>query len=284
MSIKFGPAGNSDSFSAAHKSSLAAPKWIRDFGLDAYEYQCGKGVNVGEETARQLGENARACGIAMSLHAPYFINLANPDPESLAKTAGYILSACKAADWMGATRITVHSGAIMKRERREALDVALASTREVVKIVDGEGFGHMALCLETMGKINQLGDLDEALELCQLDERLLPCVDFGHLYARTLGEMDGSREEVERVLDRMEERLGSERASRFHSHFSRIQFTPGGGEKMHLTFAQDDYGPDHVPLMQALAKRGWGPTIICESAGTQAEDALTMKKAYQSFI
>ena len=284
MSVHFGPAGNSDSFSAAYKSSLAAPKWIRDLGLDAYEYQCGKGVNVGEETARKLGENAKANGISVSLHAPYFINLANPDPESLQKTAGYIVSACQAADWMGAGRITVHTGALMKRSRREALDIALSSTREVVKIVDGAGSGHIALCLETMGKINQLGDLDEVLELCQLDERLLPCVDFGHLYARTLGEMDGSREAIERILNRMEAELGAERVNRFHSHFSRIQFTPAGGEKMHLTFEQEEYGPDHLPLMEALAKRGWSPTIICESAGSQAEDALTMKKAYESFL
>lgn len=284
MRAKFGPAGNSDSFSAVHKSSLAAPGWIRDFGLDAYEYQCGKGVNVGEETARGLGENAAAHGVAMSLHAPYFINLANPDPEALQKTAGHVVSACRAADWMGADRVTVHTGALMKRARREALDIAVRSTRELVKIVDGEGFGHIALCLETMGKINQLGDLDEVLELCQLDERLLPCVDFGHLYARTLGEMDGSAEQIARILDRMEAALGLGRASRFHSHFSKIQFTPNGGEKMHLTFDQTEYGPDHEPLMRALAERGWGPVVICESAGTQAEDALTMKRAYEGFL
>ena len=283
MAVKFGPAGNSDSFSAVHKSSLAAPEWIRGFGLDAYEYQCGKGVNVGEETARKLGENAAKSGIAISLHAPYFINLANPDPESLRKTAGYIVSACAAAGWMGGTRVVVHTGALMKRTRREALDIALTSTREVVNIVDGEGYGHIALCLETMGKINQLGTLDEVLELCTLDKRLLPCVDFGHLYARTLGEQDGSREQICRILDRMEEVLGAERAGRFHSHFSRIQFTPGGGEKMHLTFDQEEYGPDHIPLMAELARRDWSPTIICESAGTQAEDALTMKRAYEEF-
>lgn len=281
MAVKFGPAGNSESFSAVHKSSLAAPKWIHDFGLDAYEYQCGKGVNVGEETARKLGENARACGVFMSLHAPYFINLANPAPESRQKTQGYILSACRAAEWMGATRVIVHTGAIMKRTRREALDVARISTQELVKRVDAEGYGQINLCLETMGKINQLGDLDEVLELCGLDERLLPCIDFGHLYARSLGEMDGSGEQISRILDRLEEALGAERAKGFHSHFSKIQFTPNGGEKMHLTFAQAEYGPDYEPLMEELARRTWSPVIICESAGTQAEDALAMKQAYK---
>lgn len=283
MSAIFGPAGNSDSFSAVHKSSLAAPEWIAGFGLDAYEYQCGKGVNVGEATARKLGENARTHGIRLSLHAPYFINLANPDPESLQKTIGYITAACRAADWMGADRVVIHSGALMKRTRREALDIALRSLERVVAACDAAGYGHITLCPETMGKINQLGDLDEVLELCQVDGRLLPTVDFGHLYARSLGADEGE-EATERILDRMEERLGGERASRFHSHFSRIQFTPGGGEKMHLTFAQDEFGPDHMPLMRSLARRGWSPTIICESAGTQTEDALTMKTAYRHFL
>lgn len=282
MSVLFGPAGNSNSF--PYKASVDAPRWLREIGLDAYEYQCGKGVNVGEETARTLGARAAEQGIVLSLHAPYFVNPANPDPESLEKTAGYIVAACRAADWMGARRVTVHSGALMKRTRREAASIAVRNLGEIVKRVDGAGYGHIALCMETMGKINQFGDLDEVLELCQVDERLLPCVDFGHLYARTLGELDGSAGAVSHILDRMRAELGEARASRFHSHFSRIQFTPGGGEKVHLTFAQEEYGPAHEPLMRALAERDWSPTIICESAGTQAEDALTMKRAYEGFL
>ena len=284
MSAKFGPAGNSDAFSAVHKSSLAAPQWIAEQGLDCYEYQCGKGVHVGEDTARRVGENARKHGISLSLHAPYFINLANPDPDSLQKTIGYITSACLVASQMGASRVVIHSGALMKRTRREALDTALRSLREVIRACDDQGFGHIALCPETMGKINQLGDLDEVLELCTLDERLIPCIDFGHLYARSLGADDGA-EAFGRMLDRVESVLGQSRASVFHSHFSHIQFTPGGGEKCHRTFDDDDgYGPDWAPLARAIARRGWSPTFICESAGTQAKDALTMKRIYQEVL
>ena len=281
MSAIFGPAGNAENF--PYKSSADAPRWLKEIGLDCYEYQCGKGVHVGEESARKIGLAAQEHGIALSLHAPYFINLANPDPEALQKTIGYITGACLVADRMGAGRVVIHSGALMKRTRREAQDTALRSLKEVIATCDGAGFGHITLCPETMGKINQLGDLDEVLELCTVDERLLPCVDFGHLYARSLGADDGA-EAMERMLDRMEEVLGPDRASRFHSHFSHIEFTPGGGEKCHRTFADDGgYGPDWTPLAQAVARRGWSPTFICESAGTQAEDALTMKKIYQEF-
>ena len=282
MSAKFGPAGNAESF--PYKSSVDAPKWLKEIGLDCYEYQCGKGVNVGEATARKIGLAAVEQGITLSLHAPYFINLANPDPESLQKTIGYITSACLAADWMGANRVIIHSGALMKRTRREAQEIALRSIEEVVRACDEAGFGHITLCPETMGKINQLGDLDEVLELCTVDERLIPCVDFGHLYARSLGVDDGA-EAYCRMLDRMKEVLGEERASRFHSHFSHIEFTPGGGEKCHRTFdSNGGYGPDWAPLAAEVARRGWSPTFICESAGTQAEDALTMKRIYEEAL
>lgn len=282
MAAKFGPAGNSDSFSARFKSSLDAPAWIAQYGLDCYEYQCGKGVHIGKDTAQRLGERAREAGISLSLHAPYFINLANP--ESIQKNNGYVLTSCAAAEWMGATRVVIHSGTLMGRTRQEALDIAKRGIRAFLTVCETAGLGHITLCPETMGKINQLGDLEEVLELCALDERLLPCVDFGHLYARSLG-VDEGLAATERILDRMEEILGLDRARVFHSHFSRIEFTPKGGEKCHRTF--DDhggFGPDPAPLMELIAARGWSPTIICESAGTQAEDALTMKILYQHHL
>ena len=332
MSAIFGPAGNAESF--PYKSSADAPRWLAELGLDCYEYQCGKGVNVREETARNIGAAAVAAGIRLSLHAPYFINLANPDPESLQKTIGYITAACQAADWMGAGRVVIHSGALMKRTRREALDIALRSLKAVIAACDDAGYGHIALCPETMGKINQLGDLDEVLELCTLDERLVPCVDFGHLYARSLGELEGTAA-CASMLDRIREVLGEVRAGVFHSHFSKIQFTPNGGEKMHLTFAQDDFGKrrhpgggraDYEKVVSGMSEvRGWGAfagaprsgAALCAvqafsrrenldagriqfaradegagapggpwpagaSAGTQAEDALTMKRLYQA--
>ncbi|MCI8304777.1 MAG: TIM barrel protein [Lawsonibacter sp.] len=282
MSARFGPAGNSESFSRVYKSSLSAPGWIADLGLDCYEYQCGKGVRVKKETAVQLGERARAAGIAVSLHAPYFINLANP--ESIQRNNGYVLVSCALAEWMGAGRVVVHTGALMGRARREALEIAKRGMKALLAVVDTAGLGHIALCPETMGKINQLGDLDEVLELCTLDERLVPCIDFGHLYARSLGADDG-QEVFCRMLDRVEEMLGADRASTFHSHFSHIEFTLNGGEKCHRTFDDDGgYGPHWAPLAAEIARRGWSPTFICESAGTQAEDALSMKRVYEGFL
>lgn len=279
MNPLFGMAGNSEAYLALKRPSTLAPDWLRSVGLDCYEYQCSRGVRIREDTARTLGEHARAAGIALSVHAPYFISLSNPSAEALEKNINYVTASCQAALWMGAERVVIHSGALMKRSRPEALAIAARSLREILAACDRAGLGEVSLCPETMGKINQLGDLEEVLDLCQLDERLIPCVDFGHLYARSLGELEGP-EACRAMLDRMESALGRDRASRFHSHFSKIQFTPNGGEKCHLRFQDEGWGPDYRPLLEELLRRGWGPRIICESAGTQSEDALTMKEYY----
>ncbi len=285
---KFGTAGNSITYTqTVSKSTLKAPAWLASIGLDCYEYQCGQGIHVGEDTARNIGKKAQEAGISLSLHAPYFINLANPDPESQAKTIGYITGACQVADYLGATRVVIHTGALMKRSRGDALATACQVLPQVVQACDDLGFGHIALCPETMGKINQLGDLDEVLHLCTLDprpERLIPCIDFGHLYARSLG-VEQDREHYTAMLDRMVEVLGQEKSAGFHSHFSKIEFTPKGGEKCHRTFQDSGgFGPHWTPLAQEVATRGWHPTFICESAGTQSEDACTMKQVYQQYL
>lgn len=281
MSVLFGVAGNPIVFTeTVSKASADVPAWLSQIGLDAYEYQCGKGVRIGQITAEQIGHNAAEAGIVLSLHAPYFISLANPDPESVKKTIRHVIASCQAARWMGAKRIIIHSGALMKRSRRKALDIAKENLAAIISTCDALGYGDLTLCPETMGKINQLGDLEEVLELCSVDKRLLPCVDFGHLYARSLGELTGKAACVQ-ILDRIAEVLGEGRGSCFHSHFSKIEYTQRGGEKRHLCFSDSGYGPEFRPLAEELVQRGWEPWVICESAGTQSEDAQTMKQIYR---
>ena len=112
--------------------------------------------------------------------------------------------------------------------------------------------------------------------------RLLPCIDFGHLNARTQGGLR-TREDMAALLDLLEDRLGRERGSAFHAHFSKIEYGRGG-EVKHLTFRDREYGPEFSPLAELLARRQLAPRIICESAGTQAEDAAAMKQEYLQFL
>ena len=280
MAAKFGPAGNSNSFKEQKgKSHADIVRFVKEMGLDAYEYQCGRGVKIGEEAARAFGELAAAQGLALSLHAPYYISLSSVEPEKRDNSIRYILQSAAAAKAMGATRIVVHAGSCGKLARAEALSLAKDTLSRALAAMDEQGFGDVTVCPETMGKVGQLGTLEEVLELCKLDERLLPCIDFGHLNARTFGGLR-TRADFEAVFDAVENALGADRMRRYHAHFSKIEYTQKGGEKMHLTFQQEDFGPDPAPLMAEVARRNWSPTFICESAGTQAEDALTMKRMY----
>ena len=280
MKPLFGPAGNCDSFNRAYKGTVHAPRWLRELGLDCYEYQCGRGVNLGEDTARRIGAAAAEHGIQMSLHSPYFINLSSREPERVEKNLRYIAESCRAIDWMGGDRVVVHCGGLTGMTRQEALENTVANLAQALQMLEEQGLAHIRLCIETMGKLNVLGDAEEVFAICESDARLLPCIDYGHLNARTQGGMN-SREAMRALLDRMAAVLGEERAAAHHAHFSKIEYSKGG-EVKHLTFEDTEYGPEFAPLAEELSLRGWKPRIICESAGTQAEDALEMKRIYQA--
>ena len=279
MSIHFGPAGNSESFAAAgFKASADAPAWLAGLGLNAYEYQCGRGVNVGQETARKIGGAARAHGIALSLHTPYYINLSSGEDERREKNGGYLLQSCEAAAAMGAQRMVVHCGGVGKQSRDKALQHSRENVRMLLDALDRGGYSQ-TICLETMGKQSVVGSAEEVCGLVALDDRLLPCIDFGHLNARTGGRCN-SYEAFAAVFDLLENGIGAERTRCLHIHFSKIEYGDKG-ELRHLTFADTRYGPEFAPLARLLRERQYEPTIICESAGTQAEDALTMKQLYE---
>ena len=283
MSAKFGPAGNSENFfKMGYKGSLDIPEYVEKMGLDAFEYQCGRGVNIGLDKAAELGRRAAEKGITLSLHAPYYISMSSVEEEKRLNSLNYILSSARAVKAMGGNRIIVHTGSCGKISREEALFLACDTMRKALSALDSEGLSDIHVCPETMGKINQLGTLEEVIALCELDERLIPCIDFGHLNARTLG---GLREksDFEEIFDQIENRLGSDRLKSFHSHFSKIEYTTGG-EKKHLTFEDTVFGPDYLPVMELIAQKNCSPVIICESDGTQAEDAKIMKDCYLSLL
>lgn len=279
MSCKFGPAGNSISFTKiGYKSSLQVPEYLTVMGLNAFEYQCGRGVNIGTGKATELGIIAKEKGITLSLHAPYYISMSSVDEEKRLNSINYILASARAVKAMGGNRIVVHTGSCGKISREEALILAKDTMKKSLDALDNEGLGDIHICPETMGKVNQLGTLDEVIELCKLDERLIPCIDFGHLNARDLGFFK-TKDDYKIVYEKIENNLGIDRLKSFHSHFSKIEYT-AGGEKRHLTFEDTVYGPDFEPVMELSAKKNCNNIFICESDGTQAEDSKKMKDYY----
>ena len=281
MNALFGPGGNSEEFYAKGlKSTLDAPAFVKSMGLDAYEYEAGNGLSASPSMLKAIGDNAVAFGVKMSYHTPYFISLSGVVEEKRLNSIRYIRESLEAAHLLGAKTIVIHTGSAAKITRDEAM--RLAADTLVRTLSEVETYG-IKLGLETMGKQNQLGTLDEVLELCRIASSLVPVVDFGHLNARDCGGVFNSADDYMRVFDKIEKVINPEVAKNLHCHFSKIEWTDKG-EKRHLTFEDEKFGPNFEPLVDAITKYKLSPTIICESAGTQSQDALMMKKYYMEKI
>ncbi|MBR2646901.1 MAG: TIM barrel protein [Clostridia bacterium] len=279
--IKFGPSGNCESFYAegfSHTEESAA--FVKNRGLDCFEYSFGRGVRMTEEKAASIGAAFEKENVEISAHAPYFINFANPDDEMAEKSYGYVLDTAKALQRMGGKRVVFHPAAQGKASREEAV----ALTEDRLKILRDyiylNEMQDMIFCPETMGKLAQIGTIEEVVRFCKVDAIFTPCVDFGHVNARERGSLNTVADYKSR-LEYMIAELGFERMRHFHVHFSKIMYG-AKGEIKHLTFEDNEYGPEFMPLAVALKELGLEPFIVSESAGTQAEDALEMKKIYLS--
>ncbi len=278
--IRFGPSGNSISFYAAgYEHTEQAAAYVRQMGLDCFEYSFGRGVRMSEEKARAIGRAFAAEGVAISVHAPYFINFANPDDEMAAKSYAYVLDSAKMCRAMGGKRVVFHPAAQGKDTRDAAVERTVQRLQILRDHIYANGLQDMTFCPETMGKLAQIGTPEEVARFCEIDPVYMPCVDFGHVNARGQGCLK-TDEDYRMLLTMLIDRLGYGRMKAFHVHFSKIMYG-AKGEVKHLTFADEVYGPEFAPLARVLRELALEPYIVSESDGTQAEDALAMKRLYE---
>lgn len=277
--IKFGPSGNGEKFYAeGHKHTEEAAEYCKNLGLDCFEYSFGKGILLSERKAEIIGRAFKDAEVELSVHAPYFINFANPAEEAAEKSFNYVLNSARYVKLMGGKRIVFHSATQGKLSRQEAVSLTENRLKALRDLIYLNGFEDLYFCPETMGKIAQIGTLEEVVNFCKIDKVYLPAIDFGHINAREGGSLK-TVEDFKSRLEYMIDELGYERVKHFHVHFSKIMYG-GRGEIKHLTFDDTEYGPEFEPLAKALKILKLEPYIVSESAGTQAEDAIEMKRLY----
>lgn len=278
--IKFGPSGNCENFYAqGYKHSEQSARFVKDCGLDCFEYSFGQGIRMSEEKAVSIGEAFAAEQIELSVHAPYFVNLGNPDDEMAAKSYGYLIDSGKYLKLMGGRRCVFHPAAQGKEAREVVVERTLDRMKTLRDYLYLNDLQELTFCPETMGKQAQIGTVEEVIRFCEVDPIFTPCVDFGHVNAREQGSLK-TKADYLRILEELISRLGYERVRHFHVHFSKIMYG-AKGEIKHLTFADTVYGPEFEPLAEALLECKLEPYIVSESAGTQDVDALYMKRAYE---
>lgn len=281
--IKFGPSGAPTRFyDEGHKTTEEMPLWVKQNGLDCFEYSFGRGVNLGEAKAKSIAEAFKKENIEISVHAPYFINLATPEEAKAENSFNYILSSAVVGRMMGANRVVFHPAAQGKESRETAVNRTIARLIELKSIIEERGFTDMKFCPETMGKIAQIGTIEEITHFCTLADFYYPTVDFGHVNARAQGSLKTKEDYIVRLKYIMN-LLGYEKVNDMHVHFSKVEYT-AKGEKRHLTFEDTIFGPDYKPFIEAIVELNLHPYIVSESAGTQADDAKTMKDYYEFLV
>ena len=280
--IRFGPSGNCQLFyDQGYKTSLEAPLWIKNRGLNAYEYSFSRGVRISDFTAKTLGEECKKNDVEISVHAPYYINLANEDDKKVEKSFEYIISSLKYLKLMGGHRCVFHPGSCMGRDRQESFLILKKNMAKLVERIDKENLNFdFLLCPETMGKSMQLGTYEEIAEICTLRDYLVPTLDFGHINALTQGSLK-AEDDYKKIFDHLIKTIGLEKTKKVHIHFSKIEYGEKG-EIKHLTFEDNKFGPNFEPLAKVIKEYNLEPVVICESDGTQAEDANEMKNIYEN--
>lgn len=282
--VLFGSSGCGDEFyNEGHKGILEVPKWIKEKGLDAYEYSFGHGYQMNLEMAQKAGLLFQEYEIKLSIHAPFFINFANPSDEMYQKTQGYIYTGIKFLRAFGADRLIFHPASCGKSSREEAIRLTTKRFKETFdKLEEDNLLEGILLCPETMGKTMQIGTYEEVVDLCTLNNCLVPTFDFGHINSLEQGSLK-TEKDFKRIIDYSIEKLGFEKTNKCHIHFSKIQYG-SKGEIKHLNYDDTVFGPEFDGLAEILIDYKLSPRVICESMNLMPHDALIMKKIYLNLL
>ena len=248
--IKVGPAGSNG------LGNLKGVLRVAEMGLDCMEVAFTYGVRMDLEAAKSVGALAKEKGVILSVHAPYYINLASDEKDKFDASKKRILDSCERAHAMGARNVVFHAGFYQKRTAGQTYQSIKKAVIGLQERIAGNKW-NVKLCPEITGKPSQFGSLAELLKL-KTETGCGITVDFSHLIARQLGEVD-----YVKILKKL--------PRTFHAHFSGIEYGDKG-ERKHIRTTEKFF----EPLAMALIERNVDITIINESP-TSHEDAKMMK-------
>ncbi|MGC8969796.1 MAG: TIM barrel protein [Conexivisphaera sp.] len=272
-SLRFGPAGVPRS---SHRASTEEGILrVAELGLGAMEVEFVRGVRMSAEAAGRVRDAASSSGILLTVHAPYYVNLLSDDEAKVRASVDRILESARVGAAAGAWSVAFHPGYYGKLDSATAVARVRELLSEVTRRLRDEGID-VWVRPETMGGLAEVGSVDEVLDIVEGVDGSLPCLDFAHIYARSLGSVN-SRDAVRELLARIESRLGREAFVNFHAHISGMEYGPRG-ERRHLPLEESEFRwRDALSALREFNPRG---AIICESPLLE-DDALLMKKYYE---
>ena len=267
MAIRFGAAGNPMNFfkSEFRKDRFGVLEWSKKLGLNAQERQMTYGARMKEEDAVRFGKLAKKFEIALSVHGPYYVVLTSEKPHVVENSVKELIKTARLAKLMGATKVVFHTG----------FGKDVNSVIRGLKRVEKDKEEGVVICPETMGKLCQLGTVDDVLTICENTESE-PCLDFAHVHARTQGSLK-DKENIRKILIEIEKRLGKRSLKKLHCHFYPIEYTEKG-EKVHRAVMEENVFPRFDGYAELIKEFQMEPTLISESKNSQDIGALEMKR------
>ncbi len=269
MLLLFGPAGVPNS--SKRRDTISGIITVKELGLDCMEIEFVQGVRMKENYARKVRQVANELNIKLSVHAPYFINLNAKEKRKVEESKRRILESVRIGYICGAKDIVFHAAYYLKEDKDIVYRNVKSRLNEILKEIESY---NVTLRVETTGKVTQFGDLDEVIRLCQELDKVMPCIDFAHIHART--HSMNSYDEFKYILEKVENHLGNEALKNFHGHISGIEYGKSG-EKRHLNLKESDM--KYEDLIKVLKEFNVSGLLIIESPNLE-EDALMLKKLY----
>jgi deoxyribonuclease IV len=271
--LLFGPAGVP--LSAKGRSTESGIQRVDELGLGCMELEFVRGVKMSERTALAIGQMAREKGIALSAHAPYFINFNAQEAEKVNASRERLLHTVRIASLCGARSVVFHAAYYLNDPPTRAYDTVKGQLQQITSKLNAEG-NKVWIRPETMGKGSQFGTLDEVIRLSSEVKGIAPCIDFAHWHART-GKFN-SYVEFTTILEQIESKLGKAALNDIHIHASGIAYGKKG-EIKHLNVKESDF--NYIDLIKALKDYEVKGLLISESPNLE-EDALLLQGIYNA--
>ncbi len=265
LSFLFGTVGSPIATPPKPGGTVGGIQCAASLGLDALELAWVNGVRVGDAACAAIKQTGKEAGVALSVHAPYYINL-NGDDEKWPRLRKYLTDAAHFGNLAGATDIVFHPGSYFGHPPDEVLKTVLPRLEGVVAELRAAG-NPVTLRPEAMGKVAVIGSLEDVLALARI-EGVVPCMDFAHLHARAGDGSMNTYGEWMRVLESYHHALGEAAMKQMHIHLSGIEYGPKG-EKNHLVMEDTDL--DFAALFRALHAAGAGGRLLCESPAMEVD-------------
>ncbi len=272
--LRFGTAGMP--LSTPNPNTENAIRHVRKLNLDALELEFVRSVFLKEEKAKIIGKIAREEDVVLTAHAPYYINLNAKEEEKIKASIKRIKDSVRAVHYAKGYSVVFHPGFYFKDDHKKVYEKIKNNIKILVKELEDEGINDVWIRPETMGKPTQFGSLNEVLNISESINNVMPCIDFAHLHARSIGKYN-TKKEFEEILIKIEEKLGREGLNNMHVHFSGINYGEKG-EKNHLILEESDFNyKDWIKTIKEFKLKG---VFISESPNIE-EDAILIKKLYE---